>query len=139
MNSNRIRKNSRELQSAARGMRREPTPAEKVLWDVLRGRGLDGLRFRRQHPVGRFVLDFYCPIHKLAVAVDGEVHDTQQERDAERTAVYRSPRLPRDPLPQRGSPGESPRRPFSPQDGALPGVTPSPAVGRGDRGVRAPA
>jgi very-short-patch-repair endonuclease len=68
-------------------MRREPTPAEKVLWDVLRGRGLDGLRFRRQHPVGRFVLDFYCPIHKLAVEVDGEVHDAQQERDAERTAV----------------------------------------------------
>ncbi|HEX8241898.1 MAG TPA: DUF559 domain-containing protein [Longimicrobium sp.] len=87
MNSNRIRKNSRELQTAARGMRREPTPAEKVLWDVLRGRGLDGLRFRRQHPVGRFVLDFYCPIHKLAVEVDGEVHDAQQERDAERTAV----------------------------------------------------
>ena len=87
MNPNRIRKNTRELQQAARGMRTEPTEAEDVLWEALRGRRLDGLRFRRQHPVGRFVLDFYCPIHKLAVEVDGEVHDSQQERDAERTAV----------------------------------------------------
>jgi very-short-patch-repair endonuclease len=87
MNPNRLRKNSRELQTAAREMRREPTLAEDVLWEALRGRRLDGLRFRRQHPVGRFVLDFYCPIHKLVVEVDGDVHDTQQERDAERTAV----------------------------------------------------
>jgi very-short-patch-repair endonuclease len=87
MNPNRLRKNSRELQTAAREMRREPTPAEDALWEALRGRRLDALRFRRQHPVGRFVLDFYCPIHKLVVEVDGDVHDTQQERDAERTAV----------------------------------------------------
>ena len=86
MNSNRLRKNSIELQSAAREMRKEPTPAEKVLWTALRGRAL-GFRFRRQHPVGRFVLDFYCPIHKLVVEVDGEVHDSQPERDEERTAV----------------------------------------------------
>ncbi|HEX8905508.1 MAG TPA: endonuclease domain-containing protein [Longimicrobiaceae bacterium] len=87
MNPNRIRRNSRELQQAARGMRREPTEAEDLLWEMLRGRRLDGLRFRRQHPVGRFVLDFYCPVHKLVIEVDGEVHDTQKERDAERTAV----------------------------------------------------
>ena len=87
MNPNRIRKNTRELQQAARGMRTVATEAEDVLWEALRGRRLDGLRFRRQHPVGRFVLDFYCPIHKLVVEVDGGVHDAQEERDAERTAV----------------------------------------------------
>jgi len=87
MNPNRLRKSSRELQTAVREMHREPTPAEDELWEALRGRRLDGLRFRRQHPVGRFVLDFYCPIHKLVVEVDGDVHDSQQDHDAERTAV----------------------------------------------------
>jgi very-short-patch-repair endonuclease len=48
---------------------------------------LDGYKFRRQHPVGRFVLDFCCLERRLAVEVDGEIHDRQRERDAERDAV----------------------------------------------------
>lgn len=83
----RVRKSTVELQKAARGMRREATPAEAKLWEALRGRGVGGFRFRRQHPVGRFVLDFYCPIRKLGVELDGGVHDHQRERDAEREAV----------------------------------------------------
>ncbi|HEV3050280.1 MAG TPA: endonuclease domain-containing protein [Longimicrobium sp.] len=73
------------MEQAAREMRGQPTAAEEVLWGVLRQRQVAGLKFRRQHPVGRFVLDFYCPSCKLAVEVDGEVHDQQTERDAERT------------------------------------------------------
>jgi very-short-patch-repair endonuclease len=52
---------------------------------ALQKRQVAGLRFRRQHPVGHFVLDFYCPLCRLAIEVDGEVHDLQLERDVERT------------------------------------------------------
>lgn len=75
-----------ELQERARELRWSMTPAEQVLWEALRGRKLDGLRFRTQHPVGRFILDFYCPERKLVVEVDGEIHDEQAERDQARTA-----------------------------------------------------
>ena len=64
-------------------MRRQPTPAEARLWSALRGNAL-GVRFRRQHPVGQFILDFWCPAARLVVEVDGGIHETQQERDAER-------------------------------------------------------
>ncbi|HEX6368940.1 MAG TPA: endonuclease domain-containing protein [Longimicrobium sp.] len=82
-----IRGTSRELEAAARSMRRQPTRAEEVLWSALQKKQVAGLKFRRQHPVDRFVLDFYCPSHKLVVEVDGGVHDQQTERDAERTKV----------------------------------------------------
>ena len=62
------------------------TPAEQALWDALRDRRLAGLRFRSQHPAGPFVLDFYCPIRKLVVELDGPVHERQAEYDAARTA-----------------------------------------------------
>ena len=75
-----------ELQQAAWRLRSEMTPAEEVLWEALRDRRLNGLRFRRQHPVGQFVLDFYCSLHKLVLEIDGSVHDTQSEQDAARTA-----------------------------------------------------
>ena len=63
------------------------TGAESLLWERLRQRRLAGLRFRRQHAIGPVVLDFYCPAHKLAVEVDGGIHDQpgQAEKDAERT------------------------------------------------------
>jgi len=67
-------------------MRQASTSAESVLWEALRAGRLDGLKFRRQHAGGRFVLDFYCAAHRLAVEVDGGVHDRQVERDAARTA-----------------------------------------------------
>ncbi|HST62556.1 MAG TPA: endonuclease domain-containing protein [Longimicrobium sp.] len=72
---------------ASRRLRSEMTEAERHLWDGLRGEGIRGMRFRRQHAIGRFVLDFYCPAHRLAVEVDGAVHDTpdQAEYDAARS------------------------------------------------------
>ncbi len=73
---------------AARDLRHSMTYAEEKLWNALRGRRLTGLKFRRQHPLDRFVLDFYCVEHRLVVEVDGEVHGTpdQVARDEERTA-----------------------------------------------------
>jgi very-short-patch-repair endonuclease len=87
MVSRRVRRTSKEVEAAAREMRREPTPAEAMLWEGLRAHRLGGYHFRRQHAVGRFVLDFYCAAKRICVEVDGPIHDEQRERDAERDAV----------------------------------------------------
>lgn len=77
-NSPRIRGTTRQVEQAARHLRRNLTPAEAYLWNALRCRQLVGLKFRCQHPVGRFIVDFYCPSCKLVIEVDGEIH-TQQK------------------------------------------------------------
>lgn len=71
---------SRDKVWFAREQRRQPTRAEELLWRALRARGL-GARFRRQHPVGDFVLDFYCEAAALAVEVDGPHHADQAGYD----------------------------------------------------------
>ena len=65
-------------------MRETPTLAEKRLWAGLRKRQLHELKFRRQHIIDRFIVDFYCPGAKLVIEVDGGVHNTQKEYDQER-------------------------------------------------------
>jgi very-short-patch-repair endonuclease len=57
-----------------RQLRREQTDAEKLLWYCLRGRQLCGLKFRRQYPIGPYILDFYCHEYKLCVELDGGQH-----------------------------------------------------------------
>ena len=59
----------------ARRMRREPTSAERLLWGLLRGHKLEGMKFRRQVPMGRYVADFVCEAHRLIVEADGPFHD----------------------------------------------------------------
>ena len=83
----RIRGVSPEVRLAARRLRAEMTAAERLLWQALRRRAVDNLRFRRQHAVGSYVLDFCCPEVKLAVELDGGIHDDddQAAHDAERT------------------------------------------------------
>ena len=66
------------------------TAAETVLWRELRNRRLGGLKFRRQHPFGPFVVDFCCPEARLVVEMDGEVHDAQAEQDEARTQILGS-------------------------------------------------
>ena len=71
----------------AQDLRRTLTPPEVALWQALRARKLAGLRFRRQHPVGPWIVDFYCAERRLAVEVDGEVHGMGDlDRDARRDA-----------------------------------------------------
>ena len=72
----------------ARRLRRDMSLPEVLLWRQLRGQRLAGLRFRRQHPIGPYVIDFYCPTAKLAVEVDGAYHDYHEQirRDARRDA-----------------------------------------------------
>jgi very-short-patch-repair endonuclease len=62
------------IRDRARELRRGMTQPERDLWAMLR-RGATGMRFRRQHPLGAFILDFYCPAAKLAVEVDGLGHE----------------------------------------------------------------
>ncbi|MFN4092508.1 MAG: endonuclease domain-containing protein [Brevundimonas sp.] len=78
---------TRETVLKARSLRRRLTPPEARLWTRLRGDQLDGVSFRRQHPIGPFVLDFYCPEAKLAVEVDGSVHSQPEQaaKDQRRT------------------------------------------------------
>jgi len=70
------------LKPLARQMRRNPTPAEDRLWQELRDRRLAGAKFRRQHALDRFILDFYCAEAALVIEVDGPVHDYTPEEDA---------------------------------------------------------
>ena len=87
MKSNqRIRGTTPEIEQAARKLRKNPTPAEARLWSALQNKQLEGLRFRCQHPVGNFILDFYCPSCKLVVEVDGAIHSHQTDYDDSRTA-----------------------------------------------------
>jgi very-short-patch-repair endonuclease len=81
----RIRGTTHEIEQAARRLRQALTPAEVKLWSALRRRQLAGLKFRCQHPVGQFILDFYCPTCKLVVEVDGKIHEQQTEYDQART------------------------------------------------------
>jgi very-short-patch-repair endonuclease len=70
----------------ARELRRSSTDAELFIWRRLRGRHLAGLKFRRQHPEGPYVLDFYCVERKLVVEIDGGQHYLEPHRDEIRDA-----------------------------------------------------
>ncbi|MNI27110.1 hypothetical protein D3C73_808340 [compost metagenome] len=73
----------------ARQFRRALSPPEAQLWMQLKGRKLDGLKFRRQHPIGPYILDFYCAEASLAVEVDGLIHgDPEQARHDERRSAW---------------------------------------------------
>lgn len=83
---------SSEIFKRAKDLKREMTPAEKVPWRELRNGKLDGYKFRRQHPLGKFIADFYCHEKRLVVEVDGEIHDDKdvRERDESRTNELKS-------------------------------------------------
>ena len=71
---------------SARALRKNPTDAERRLWACLRHKQVDGFRFRRQAPIGPYVVDFVCFSAKLVVEVDGGHHALRPERDAKRTS-----------------------------------------------------
>jgi very-short-patch-repair endonuclease len=77
---------SKEKLQRSRELRREMTPAEKLLWKEIRANKL-GVHFRRQQVISGFIVDFYCHNADLVVEVDGDIHDLQQEEDARREKV----------------------------------------------------
>ncbi|MFA7234054.1 MAG: N-6 DNA methylase [Terrimicrobiaceae bacterium] len=80
------------LVEKARELRKGQTPAEEALWEIIRNRQLCDLKFRRQHQVGDYIVDFFCAEHGLIVELDGSVHDTPERKkiDAKRDAYLRS-------------------------------------------------
>ncbi|PCJ57990.1 MAG: cytosine methyltransferase [Planctomycetota bacterium] len=82
-----IKHNSHSLKYLRIKLRKTLTPAEAKLWTYIQGKQLDGRKFRRQHSVGRYILDFYCPSEKLAIELDGNGHlfpsgyEKDQKRD----------------------------------------------------------
>lgn len=68
----------------AKAFRRRSTDAERKLWSVLRNRSFEGLKFRRQRPIGKYIVDFVCLEMSLIVEVDGGGHTEQSEKDRER-------------------------------------------------------
>jgi very-short-patch-repair endonuclease len=81
------------ITNRVREFRKNPTPSEIALWQILRNRKINGEKFRRQHPIkviyeGRiryFIADFYCDQKKLVIEVDGKIHENQREYDEYRT------------------------------------------------------
>ena len=74
-----------EIFRKAEVLRKNMTDAEKILWERLRKKQL-GLRFKTQHPIERFIADFYCHKAKLVIELDGKIHDFQKEYDSGREA-----------------------------------------------------
>jgi len=79
-----------KLKPLARQMRKEPTEAECILWQRLRNQQLSGFKFRRQHCIERFIVDFYCAEVGLVLEVDGPIHQYQPEEDLVRQTYIES-------------------------------------------------
>ena len=86
-----LRRERNEIVLRARALRRDMTLPEGMLWQVLRQRP-EGLKFRRQHPLGAYVVDFYCPSAMLVIEVDGQSHSMggRPLRDARRDGWLRA-------------------------------------------------
>jgi very-short-patch-repair endonuclease len=82
----------RKVFELARERRQNQTLAEKILWDRLKNKKLGGFKFRRQHPMIKYIADFYCPAKKLVIELDGKYHSEieQAEKDRDRTEVISS-------------------------------------------------
>jgi very-short-patch-repair endonuclease len=81
---------TRETRERVKRLRTNPTAPEKILWAVLRARQLGGLKFRRQHPIEPYIVDYYCAEAALVVELDGESHNLQKDHDRKRTTFLRS-------------------------------------------------
>ncbi|MEX2158508.1 MAG: DUF559 domain-containing protein [Dehalococcoidia bacterium] len=78
------------LTHAARDLRRRQTKTEEALWHALRKRNLGGRKFKRQHRIGRYIVDFYCPQERLIIEIDGPIHIKQRASDRERQGILES-------------------------------------------------
>ena len=80
-NNNLHKKSSPILYEYAKQMRKDSTKAEEILWLRLKNRQLAGLKFRRQHPIDKFIADFYCHEKKLVIELDGNIHNNSEQTD----------------------------------------------------------
>jgi very-short-patch-repair endonuclease len=84
--------NKKPLLVFRKKLRNNLTPAEAALWDLIKHRKLEGRKFRRQHSIGNYILDFYCPDEKLAIELDGEDHYWEEgiQKDKRKTVFMAS-------------------------------------------------
>jgi leucyl-tRNA synthetase len=91
-----------EIKELARSFRKNPTSAEKLLWEEIRRRTIGGYKFHRQYPIiyearnGEYffyIPDFYCPAKKLVIELGGKIHDYQRERDRHRDEILKEMNL----------------------------------------------
>jgi len=73
-----------DLITLSRNLRKNQTDAENLIWRHLRGKQFEGLRFRRQHPLGRYIVDFVCLEKRLVLELDGGQHAIEKDRDNQR-------------------------------------------------------
>src|SRR4051812_47262993 len=73
----------------AREMRSDPSPTERILWSLVRDRRLAGFKFRRQHPIGPYIADYFCAAALLVVEADGESHLSDVVRDRDRDRYFK--------------------------------------------------
>jgi very-short-patch-repair endonuclease len=73
------------IKKKARELRRNLTPSEKILWKVIRNGQINGMHFRKQHPFGIYILDYYCYKANLVIEIDGKIHLKRKKYDYERT------------------------------------------------------
>ena len=87
--NNNLHKNATgKLYEYGRELRRGSTKAEQVLWEYLKNKKLNGLKFRRQHPLDKFIADFYCHEKKLVVELDGNIHDEIEIQQYDQARTY---------------------------------------------------
>jgi very-short-patch-repair endonuclease len=91
MNTRRVKKGNSHHLGLQRGLRSQGTAAENKLWYFLRAKRLEKLKFRRQHGVGPYIVDFYCPERGVVIEIDGDVHAFPESiaRDRLRTDYLR--------------------------------------------------
>ena len=84
--------NRKYLKDRRKELRNNSTQSEKFLWHYIKESKLEGRKFRRQHSIGNFIVDFYCPRERLVVELDGNVHFTDEviEYDTKRTNFLES-------------------------------------------------
>jgi very-short-patch-repair endonuclease len=87
-----LKHNAPSLKTRRQELRSTMTPAEIRLWQAIKHRQLNGLKFRRQHSIGPYIVDFYCPSAKLVIELDGAAHDSESawRYDEQRTALINS-------------------------------------------------
>jgi very-short-patch-repair endonuclease len=77
-----------KLYEYGRNLRKESTLPEDILWQRLRNRQLNGMKFRRQHPLDKFIADFYCHEKKIVIEIDGSIHDNADSKEYDKGRTY---------------------------------------------------
>lgn len=81
---------SEETKKRVQELRKNATQPEQILWSTLRGRQLGELKFRRQHPIEPYIVEFYCAEARLVIELDGKSHDGRETYDQERSKYLRT-------------------------------------------------